>query len=90
MKHHIHIKTFKKPALLADLLHSLERYGYCRRDVIITVGDDNPGESLNILEEFEFVEAYLTGDINGIWANNNRGIKYFFGKYRRRYFNDFR
>jgi hypothetical protein len=77
MKHHLHIKTFKKPTMLEALLVSLQRNGYIRDGVTVTVGDDNPGESLDILTKFNFVDAYLTGNVNGIWANNNRGIKYF-------------
>ena len=77
MKHHIHIKTFKKPDLLNALLLSLHQHGYVTAKTIITVGDDNPGESLEVLTKFDFVQAYLTGDVHGIWANNNRGIKYF-------------
>ena len=77
MKHHIHVKTFKKPAILHDFLASLEAHGYAGEGNIITVGDDNPGQCLDILEKFPFVDAYLTGNVNAIWANNNRGIKYF-------------
>lgn len=77
MKHHIHIKTYKKPSILEECLQSLDRYGYDRQQICITIGDDNPGECLDLLEKFPHVDAYLTGNINGIWANNNRGIKYF-------------
>ncbi len=77
MKHHIHVKTFKKPAILADFLTSMQEHGYAEAGNIITVGDDNPGECIDVLERFPFVDAYLTGNINAIWANNNRGIKYF-------------
>jgi hypothetical protein len=77
MKHHIHIKTFKKPTMLNALLESLELHGYVRDEVSISVGDDNPGESLEVLSKFTFVDAYLTGSVHGIWANNNRGIRYF-------------
>jgi GT2 family glycosyltransferase len=80
MKHHIHIKTFKKPAMLNALLKSLEQRGYIRDEVTVTVGDDNPGESLEVLSKFNFIDAYLTGNVNGIWANNNRGIRYFLEK----------
>jgi hypothetical protein len=80
MKHHLHIKTFKKPAMLEALLISLEQHSYIRDGVTVTVGDDNPGESLDVLSKFDFVDAYLTGNVNGIWANNNRGIKYFLEK----------
>jgi hypothetical protein len=77
MKHHLHIKTFKKPVMLEALLLSLEQHGYVGDQVTLTVGDDNPGESLDVLKKFNFVDAYLTGNVHGIWANNNRGIKYF-------------
>lgn len=63
--------------MLHDFLSSLAEHGYADAGNIITVGDDNPGECLDILEKFPFVDAYLTGNVNGIWANNNRGIKYF-------------
>jgi hypothetical protein len=43
----------------------------------VTVGDDNPGEAFEVFKEFPWVEAYLTGNTHGIWANKNRGIRYF-------------
>jgi hypothetical protein len=77
MKHHIHVKTYKKPQILRDFLASYERFGYHESENILTIGDDNPGECLEVLNQFPWVHAYLVGNVNAIWANNNRGIKYF-------------
>ncbi|HEY9754687.1 MAG TPA: hypothetical protein V6C97_05985 [Oculatellaceae cyanobacterium] len=77
MKHHIHVKTCKKPEILRGFLTSFEKFGYAESENILTVGDDNPGECLEIFKQFPWIDAYLTGNTNAIWANNNRGIKYF-------------
>ena len=76
MKTHIHIKTFRKNQILEDNLASLRQNGMDEGNVI-TIGDDEPGNALPVFEKFDFVKAYLTGNKHGIWANNNRGIKYF-------------
>jgi hypothetical protein len=79
MKTHIHIKTYRKNLILDDILSSIKEVGLDHGNVI-TIGDDEPGGAIDIFNKHEFVEAYLTGNRHGIWANNNRGIKYFLEK----------
>ena len=69
------IKTFRKPDILEGILQSLYDYGYTEGNSVI-VADDSPGEEFEVAKKFPFVDAYLTGDIHGIWANGNRLISY--------------
>lgn len=72
----IGITTFKKNDIAEDLLNSLHTYGYTQDNTII-LADDSPGEALSVFKNTSYVEAYLTGNRHGIWANKNRIIRYF-------------
>jgi hypothetical protein len=67
------IKTYRKPDILEGILQSLQDFG---GGCSVVVCDDLPGGDFEVAKKFPFVEAYCTGDVHGIWANGNRGIKY--------------